>query len=96
MDRACIGHCFSYSNYEPSSGQFRVRALPGSRVVTDDADKSESMSSGDYVVQPNDLPLVSIYQCDSADWTVLCADPLRAGNRTEDPEPPGQPENENK
>jgi len=94
VDRACIGHCFSYSNYEPSSGQFRVRALPGSRVVTDDADKSESMSSGDYVVQSGDLPLVSIYQCDSADWTVLCADPLRAGNKTEDPEPPDQPENE--
>ena len=94
VDRACIGHCFSYSNYEPSSGQFRVRALPGGRIVTDDADKSESMSSGDYVVRPDDLPLVSIYQCASADWTVLCADPLRAGNKTEDPEPPGQPENE--
>jgi len=91
VERACIGHCFSFSNYEPSSGQFRVRAIPGSRIVTDSADKSESMSSGDYVVEPVDLPLVSIYQCDDADWTVLCADPLRAGNKTEDPEPPGQP-----
>jgi len=26
-------------------------------------------ASGDYVVQPNDLPLVAIYQCDNADWT---------------------------
>jgi hypothetical protein len=93
VERACIGHCFSYANYEPSSGQFRVRALPGNRIVTDDADKSESMSSGDYVVQPQDLPLVSVYQCDNADWTVLCADPLRAGNKTEDPEPPDAPEN---
>jgi hypothetical protein len=91
VERACIGHCFSYSNYEPSSGQFRVRALPGSRVVTDSADKSESMSSGDYIVQPGDLPLVSIYQCDPVDWTVLCADPLRAGNKTEDPEPLDRP-----
>src|SRR5216110_2725629 len=24
-ERACIGHCFSYANYEPSSGEFRVR-----------------------------------------------------------------------
>jgi len=31
VDRACVGRCFSYSNYEPSSGQFRVRALPGNR-----------------------------------------------------------------
>jgi len=91
VERACVGRCFSYSNYEPSSGQFRVRVLPGSRIVTGDADKSEAMSSGDYIVQPGDLPLVSIYQCDTADWTVLCADPLRAGNKTEDPEPPDQP-----
>ena len=92
VERACVGHCFSYSNYEPSSGQFRVRALPGSRVATDSADKSEDMASGDYVVQPEDLPLISIYQCEDADWTVLCADPLRAGNKTEDPEPPPKAE----
>ncbi len=91
VERACIDHCFSYSNYEPSSGQFRIRALPASRIVTDSVGKSESMSSGDYIVQPADLPLISIYQCDDADWTVLCADPLRAGNKIEDPEPPEQP-----
>jgi hypothetical protein len=56
--------------------------------VTDSADKSEAMSSGDYGVLPEDLPLVSIYQCDDADWTRLCVAPLSAGNKTEDPEPP--------
>ena len=25
IDRACIGHCFSYANYEPATAQFRVR-----------------------------------------------------------------------
>lgn len=88
VERACVGRCFSYSNYEPSSGQFRVRALPGSPIATDSVDKSEEMASGDYIVQPEDLPLVSVYQCEDSDWTVLCADPLRAGNKTEDPEPP--------
>lgn len=88
VERACVGRCLSYSNYEPSSGQFRVRALPGSPIVTDSVDKSEQMSSGDYIVQPSDLPLVSIYQCGDSDWTVLCAAPLYAGNKTEDPEPP--------
>jgi hypothetical protein len=92
VERACVGRCFSFSNYEPSSGQFRVRALPGSPIATDSADRSEDMASGDYVVQPEDLPLVSIYQCGDSDWTVLCADPLRAGNKTEDPEPAPQPE----
>ncbi len=33
VDRACIGHCFSYENYEPPSGQFRLRALPGNAIV---------------------------------------------------------------
>ena len=29
VDRECIGRCFSYGNYEPASGVFRIRALPG-------------------------------------------------------------------
>lgn len=86
IERACIGRCFSYANYEPSSLQFRVRVLPGSYFVTHSADQSEAMSSGDYVVQQGDLPLTSIYQCDDADFTKLCALPLREGQKTEDPE----------
>jgi hypothetical protein len=86
IDRACIGHCFSFANYEPSSLQFRVRALPGNWVVTTSVDQSDDMSSGDYIVKKEDLPLTSIYQCDVADFTQLCAMPLRAGQKTEDPE----------
>lgn len=90
IDRACIGNCFSYGNYEASSLQFRLRALPGNRVVTTSVDQSDDMSSGDYIVRPRDLPLVSIYQCDDNDFTKLCAKPLQAGQKTEDPEsPPG-------
>jgi hypothetical protein len=86
IDRACIGHCFSFANYEASSLQFRVRALPGNFVVTTSVDQSDDMSSGDYIVKKEDLPLTSIYQCDEADFTQLCAMPLRAGQKTEDPE----------
>jgi MFS family permease len=86
VERAGIGRCFSFANYESSSLQFRVRALPGSFFVTDSADKSEAMSSGDYIVQKADLPLTSIYQCDDTDFTRLCALPLREGQKTEDPE----------
>jgi len=86
IERACIAHCFSYANYEASSLQFRVRALPGSFFVTDSADKSEAMSSGDYMVKREDLPLTSVYQCDEADFTKVCALPLKEGQKTEDPE----------
>jgi hypothetical protein len=99
IDRACIGRCFSFANYEPSSLQFRVRALPGSAIVSTSVDQSDDMSSGDYRVASSDLPLLSIYQCDDSDFTRLCALPLRAGQKTEDPEsdplplPPSDPEN---
>jgi hypothetical protein len=86
IDRACIGHCFSYANYEASSLQFRVRALAGNSVVTTSVDQSDDMSSGDYLIRKKDLPLISIYQCDDADFTVLCALPLREGQKTENPE----------
>jgi len=86
IDRACIGRCFSFANYEASSLQFRVRALPGNAVVTTSVDQSDDMSSGDYRVRKADLPLTSVYQCDDADFTRLCALPLREGQKTEDPE----------
>lgn len=82
VDRACIGRCFTHSNYEPSSGQFRVRARKGSPVATDSADDSSDMEAGSYEVQDTDLPLVQIYQCDEADPTRLCLHNLAAGETT--------------
>ena len=71
-DRACIGHCWLVSNYEPSTKEFRVRVQPGSPVVTASVDDSEDMQSGTYDVQEEDLPLKQIYQCDSRDLTQIC------------------------
>jgi hypothetical protein len=81
-DRACIGRCFTYSNYEPSSGQFRVRARKGSPVATDSAEDSSDMEGGSYEVQDADFPLVQIYQCDGADPTRLCLHHLAEGETT--------------
>jgi len=72
IDRACIGHCFAFSNYEGSTKQFRLRVREDSPVVVFDADDSESMESGEYEVQPEDLPLKQIDQCDPANPTALC------------------------
>ena len=71
-DRACIGHCFLFSNYEPSTRQFRVRVQQGSPVVTASVDDSEDMQSGTYDVQDEDLPLKQIFQCTAADLTEIC------------------------
>ena len=80
-DRACIGHCFSYANYEPSSGQFRIRAKPGSPVVSASDDDTEDMQAGVYDVEDEVLPLKQIYQCDEKDLTKLCIRDLASGEK---------------
>lgn len=82
-DRACVGRCFVYSNYEPSSGQFRVRvAQEGGRIVTDSAEDAEDMQGGAYEIQRSDLPVKQLYQCDRGDWTRLCVRDLAEGENT--------------
>ena len=79
VERACIGHCFSYANYEPASGEFRIRVREGSPVAVSSTDVAEDMASGEYEVDQTDLPLKQIYQCDPNDLTKLCIRDLRAG-----------------
>ena len=79
VERACIGHCFSYENYEPASGEFRVRVEKGSPIATSSTDDAEDMASGEYEVDEADLPLKQIYQCDERDLTKLCIRDLAEG-----------------
>jgi hypothetical protein len=81
VDRACIGRCFTYSNYEPASGQFRIRVRPDSPVATDSADSAQAMEDGKYVVRPQDLPMTQIEQCGGNDLTRLCMRDLSAGEK---------------
>lgn len=79
VDRACIGKCFAYANYEPPAGQFRVRVKHGSPIVTDSVEDSVKMESGFYVVRQEDLPMNEIYQCEEKDLSKLCIRDLSAG-----------------
>jgi len=78
VDRACIGHCFSYGNYEPSSRQFRIRAQAANGVVFDDYADVGATETGKYRVQPRDLPLYGVYFCDGH-GPAICSRWLRAG-----------------
>jgi len=60
IDRVCIGHCYSYANYEPGTAQFRVRAVGESPLVVSTYDDSWKMQTGTYVVKPRDLPLYQL------------------------------------
>ena len=81
IDRTCIGRCFSYADYEPSTEQFRVRANPENPFVLTDVGSVWEAQTGAYVVQARDLPLSDIYQCDSS-MTELCVRDLAVGDRT--------------
>jgi hypothetical protein len=83
LDRACIGYCFSYGNYEPGCKMFRIRALPGNPYVLSDYDLAVEMEDGYYTVQPADLPVYQVYQC-SPKGTDLCIHPLEAGEENDD------------
>jgi len=82
VDRACIGRCFSYGNYEASTAQFRVRALPRNPYVLSDFELVVDAQHGGYIVQPRDLPAYQIYQC-SPSGTDLCITSLEAGEEND-------------
>ena len=82
VDRACINHCFLYSNYEPSTEKFRVRVdKQGSPLVASAVDESEDLQFGNYDIEDGDLPMKQIYQCDSNDLTKLCIRDLESGEK---------------
>jgi hypothetical protein len=82
VDDACIDHCFSYANYEPSSGQFHVRVQSENPFVMADLDEANAASQGRrYIVKPQDFPLYEIYQCNGS-LTQLCIRALRVGDNT--------------
>jgi hypothetical protein len=60
IDRACLGRCYSYANYEPSTAQFRIRAVAENPIVVSTDIDSSSLQNGSYVVKQRDLPLYQV------------------------------------
>jgi hypothetical protein len=63
IDRACVGRCFSYANYEPTTGVFRVRATGPNAAVMNEYGDSLSAQFGDYRAAARDLPLLQAEIC---------------------------------
>jgi hypothetical protein len=78
LDRACLGRCFSYGNYEPSTAQFRVRAIGPNPYVTHSYGDADAILTGTYVPRPGDLPM---WQVRLGPDRRLLAAPLAAGKR---------------
>ena len=83
-DRACIGHCFSYGNYEPASAQFRVRANPAQPLR--DAQLRFRREHGRRFVRSAAAKIYPPIRCINAapDGKRLCIRPLAAGEMNDD------------
>jgi hypothetical protein len=60
IDRVCVGRCYSYANYEPSTSQFRIRAAAANPIVLSSYEESWQLQNGIYTVQDRDLPLFQV------------------------------------
>jgi hypothetical protein len=76
IDRACLGRCYSYANYEPGSQEFRVRATGPNAIVAPTYLASWQLQNGRYLITPRDLPVYEV-ALDPANHLVL--NPLSAG-----------------
>jgi len=70
VDRACIGHCFSFENFEPDTGQFRVRATPGNTIAVVTTPISPTEQSDKNAVQSIVPPAFEVYPCGAGMSTV--------------------------
>ncbi|QOY87144.1 hypothetical protein [Paludibaculum fermentans] len=78
LERPCIGHCYSYQNYEPGSLAFQVQAKAPNRIVMHDPVDTAYAGRGDYAVKSRDLPLYQVMPCPDGR---LCAKPMVEGER---------------
>jgi hypothetical protein len=60
IDRVCVGRCYSFANYEPSTRQFRVRAIADNPIVVREHSDSWDLQTGSYRVKPADLPIYAV------------------------------------
>jgi len=60
IDRACVGRCYSYANYEPTTAQFRVRVVADNPFVVRTYAESWALQTGIYRVKPADVPLFAV------------------------------------
>ena len=77
VDRACIGICYSYANYEPSTGQFRVRVRTRNAFVVDHYNDPHAMQALTYRPRDDDPPIYRIADCGGR----LCVTLLNEGKQ---------------
>jgi len=80
LDRACLGWCYSYGDYEPSTFQFRLRAVAENPIVMSSQKDKADLEQGHYIVKELDLPLYQLVLL-NREKLEFAAKPLAAGER---------------
>ncbi len=65
VDRPCIGRCFDFADYEPSTAKFRLRAQPGNSFVISDYADIDKLERGQFVFKRADVALFRLFPCDA-------------------------------
>jgi len=65
-DRACIGRCFSYANYEPATAQFRIRVQGPNPVIAPTMQIVQEIEEGRHTVTQGEAPIYSVCQSTEA------------------------------
>ena len=60
IDRVCLGQCYSYANYEPSTAQFRIRAIADDPIVGSNYTDTWMIQAGIYQVKDRGVPLYKV------------------------------------
>jgi hypothetical protein len=79
VDRACIGRCFDFGDYEPSTTQFRLRAEPGNPYVMTDINDVLDLENTEYVWRRRDIELYRLQPC--ATNSDICVSLVQPGER---------------
>ncbi len=80
-DWACIGHCFSYANYEPATGQFRIQVAGPNGAAAADMATVQDIEEGRHIVTPGESPIFSVCRCEQEN-PPLCVRPIEPGEKT--------------
>lgn len=81
VDRACIGRCYSFGNYEPATAQFRVRVAGPNQVVASSMEVVKAIEEGRHIVTAQEAPMYAVCPCEEKQGR-FCLHVLRAGERT--------------
>ena len=80
VDRACIGHCFSYSNFEPATTHFRIRLAGSNRVAAPNMDIVREIEEGKHIVLSSEAPMYTVCDCANSEHR-FCLRRLSAGEQ---------------